>query len=48
MMEWRAAKGVGRSMDGRAQKTRPHNETEFLDRWGALAEIEGGRCITEN
>jgi len=46
MMEWRAAKGVGRSTDGRAQKTRPRNEAEFLDRWGALAEIEGGRCIT--
>ena len=46
MMEWRAAKGAGRSTDGRAQKTRPRNETEFLDRWGALAEIEGGRCIT--
>ena len=46
MMEWRAAKGAGRSTDGRAQKTRPRNETEFLDRWGALAEIEDGRCIT--
>ena len=46
MMEWRAAKGAGRSTDGRAQRTRPRNETEFLDRWGALAEIEDGRCIT--
>ena len=28
MMEWRAAEGAGRSTDGRAQRTRPRNETE--------------------
>jgi hypothetical protein len=37
---------VGRSTDGRAQKTRPRTETEFLDRWGALAEIEDGIRVT--
>ena len=46
MMEWRAAKGAGRSTDGRAQQTRPYNEAEFLDRRGALAEIVDGRCVT--
>ena len=46
MMEWRAAKGAGRSTDGRAQQTRPYNEAQFLDRWGAVAEISDGRCVT--
>ena len=50
MDDWRAA--VGRTSgahskgdtDGRARRGRPRGQTEFMQRWGSVAEVETGKC----
>ena len=50
MDDWRAA--VGRTSgahnkgdtDGIARRGRPRGQTEFMQRWGSVAEVEAGKC----
>ena len=30
--------------DGRARRGRPRGQTEFMQRWGSVAQVEAGKC----
>ena len=50
MDDWRAAAGRTSGAhgkgdtDGRARRGRPRGQTEFVQRWGSVAEVEAGVC----